>query len=127
EVVTQPTRAIEPAEGAFHDPAPLYDLKTLGMPRAFHDHQGPLQHRRDPRDELARVAPIGPDQPQSWETGDQCRQDLFGAIPVLDLRRMHHHNQQETEDIDHDVALASADALALVIAPDLSFSVVFTV
>jgi hypothetical protein len=40
---------------------------------------------------------------------------------------MYHHDQQETEDIDHDVALASADALTAVIASDPPFSVVFTV
>jgi hypothetical protein len=40
---------------------------------------------------------------------------------------MHHHNQQETEDIDHDVALAPAEALAPIIAPAPPFSVVFTV
>jgi hypothetical protein len=40
---------------------------------------------------------------------------------------MHHHDQQEPEDIDHDVALAPADALAAVIAADPPFSVVFTV
>jgi Family of unknown function (DUF6444) len=43
-VFTQPPRAIEPAECAFHDPAPLHHLKALGVPRAFHDHQSPLQH-----------------------------------------------------------------------------------
>src|ERR671923_182341 len=53
EVFAQPPCAIEPAEGAFDDPAPLHHLKTLGVPRAFHDHKGPSQHRRDPRDELA--------------------------------------------------------------------------
>ena len=41
KVFTEPPRAIEPAEGAFHDPAPLHDLKALGMPRAFHNDEGP--------------------------------------------------------------------------------------
>jgi len=40
---------------------------------------------------------------------------------------MYHHDQQEPEDIDHDVALATADTLAPIIAPDPPFSVVFTV
>jgi hypothetical protein len=52
EVFTQPPRAIEPAEGAFHDPAPLHDLKTSGVPRAFHNDEGPLQHRCNPCDPL---------------------------------------------------------------------------
>jgi hypothetical protein len=40
---------------------------------------------------------------------------------------MDYHDQQETEDIDHNVALAPADALAAVIAAEPPFSVVFTV
>ena len=40
---------------------------------------------------------------------------------------MHHHDQQETEDIDHDVALATAYTLTPIIAPDPPFLVVFTV
>jgi hypothetical protein len=40
---------------------------------------------------------------------------------------MHDHDEEQPEDIDHDVALAPTDALAAVIAPDPPFSVVFTV
>jgi hypothetical protein len=127
EVFTQPPRAIEPAKCTFNDPAPLHHLKALGMPRAFHDDERPLQHRRDPRDELARVSPIRPDELQSREAGDQRRQDRFGAIPILDPSGMHHHDQEQPQDIDDDVALAPTDALAAVIAPDPPFSVVLTV
>ena len=88
EVFTQPPRAIEPAERAFHDPAPLQDSKALRVPGAFHDREGPLQHRRHPRDELARIPAIGPDQLQSREAGDQCCQDLFGPVAVLHPSRM---------------------------------------
>src|SRR5215510_14276694 len=48
EVFTQPPRALEPAQCAFDDPAPLHHWKALGVPGAFHDHEGPLQHGRDP-------------------------------------------------------------------------------
>jgi len=84
EVFTQPPRAIEPAEGAFDDPAPLHDVKPSGVPRAFHDDEGPLPHRRDPRDELARVAPVRPDELQSRKAGDECPQHRFGPIAGLD-------------------------------------------
>ena len=127
EVFTQPPRAIKPAERTFHDPTPLYDLKTLGMLRAFHDHESPLEHRRHPRDELPSVPPVSPDELQSRETGHECPEYGFGPIAVLDPRRVHHHHQEQPEDIDDNVALAPADALAPVIAPDPPFSVVFTV
>jgi hypothetical protein len=93
----------------------------------FHDHVGPPQHRRDPRHEFARVPAIRPDQPQSREASDSCRQHRFRSVAVLDPRRMHHHDQEQPEDIDDDVALAPASTLAAVIAPAPPFSVVFTV
>jgi hypothetical protein len=111
----------------FHHPAPLQDLKTSRVPRTFHDHESPPQARGDPRHELARIPPIRPDQLESREASDQCRQDRFGSIAILDAGRMDHHDEQETEDIDHDVALAPADALAAIVAPYPPFSVVFTV
>jgi hypothetical protein len=40
---------------------------------------------------------------------------------------MHHHDEEQPEDIDDDVALAPADTLAAVIAADPPFSVVLTV
>ena len=35
---------------------------------------------------------------------------------------MHYHDEEQPEDIDHDVALAPTDALAPVIAADPPFS-----
>jgi hypothetical protein len=40
---------------------------------------------------------------------------------------MDDHDQEQPEDIDDNVALAPADALAAVIPPEPPFSVVFTV
>src|SRR6516164_2793814 len=37
EVFAQSLQAMEPAERAFHNPAPLQNLKALGVPGAFHD------------------------------------------------------------------------------------------
>lgn len=99
----------------------------MGVSGALHDNERPLQHRRHPRDELAGVPSTGPDQFQSRKAGDECPEHLFGPIAILDPRRMHDHDEEQPEDIDHDVALAPTDALAAVIAPDPPFSVVFTV
>lgn len=126
-VFTQPPRAIEPAAWAFHHPAPLQDLKTSGVPGTFHDHASSPQYRRDPRDELASIPPIRPDQLESREAGDPCRQDLFGPVAVLHSSRMDDDDEEQPQDIDHDVALAPTDALASVIASDPPFSVICTV
>src|SRR6516162_4853413 len=105
---------MQPAAGAFHDPAPLHDLKAWAVPGALHKHEGALQDRRHPRDTLAGVSPLGPDQFQSRQAGDACPEYLFGPIPVLDPRRMHDDDEEQPEDIDDEVALAAAEALAVV-------------
>jgi hypothetical protein len=112
---------------SFDDPAPLHHLKTSGGPRAFHDDEGPLQHRRDPRDERARIAPSRPDELQAREAGDPGCQDRFGPSAVLAASRMDHHDEEQPQDIDDDVALATASTLAAVIAPAPPFAVVCTV
>ena len=74
--------------------------------------------------------PAYPPPPRStagWGAGDQCRQDLFGPIAVLHPSRMDEDDEEQPQDIDHDVARAPPDALAAVIAPEPPFSVVFTV
>lgn len=118
---------MEPAKRALDAPAPLQDPKALGVPGAFHAREGPLPHRRDPLAERAGITPISPAQLQSWAANDQRRQDLFGPIAVLDPRRMHDDDQEQTEDIDHAVSLATTRPLTPIIATDPPCSVVFTV
>jgi hypothetical protein len=101
--------------------------KSLGVPGAFHDREGPLQRGRHPLDQLASVTPIGPDQLHARELCGQPCEHVLGPIAVLDSRRMHHHHQKETKHIHDDVALAPPRALPPVIAADPPFSVVFTV
>src|SRR5262249_22591341 len=121
KVFTQPARAIEPAESAFDDPAPLHHLKTLGVPGAFQDDEGPFQPRRYPRDVLASVSSIRSDQYQPRKAGDECPQHRFGPSAVLDAGRTDHHDEEQPQDIDDDVALATAYTLAAVIAPEPLF------
>jgi hypothetical protein len=87
EVFAEPPRAIEPTKRALDDPAPLQDSKALGTLGAFHDREGPQQHCGDPRDSLAGVPSIRPDQWQSREAGDQRRQHLFGPISARQWAR----------------------------------------
>jgi hypothetical protein len=48
---------------------------------------------------------------QSRKAGYECPQHWFGPIAVLDPRRMHHHGEEQPEDIDDDVALAPTNTL----------------
>src|ERR1700736_5165634 len=58
EVLTQSVRAVEPAEGAFDDPAPLQDPKFLALPRPFHDRKGALQNSGYTINKLAGVTHV---------------------------------------------------------------------
>ena len=71
EVLTQSARAVEPAEGAFDDPAPLQDPKFLALPRPFHDRKGALQNSGYPINQLAGVTPVCPNELQPRKAGDQ--------------------------------------------------------
>src|SRR5271165_6143595 len=127
EVLTQSARAVEPAEGAFDDPAPLQDPKFLALPRPFHDRKGALQNSGYPINQLAGVTPVCPNELQPRKAGDQPGEYLFGSITILDPGRMDHHDQKQTKDVDDYMTLTTQDALARVIAADPPFSVVFTV
>src|SRR5271166_3255814 len=68
EVLTQSARAVEPAEGAFDDPAPLQDPKFLALPRPFHDRKGALQNSGYPINQLARRNPRLPKRASAQES-----------------------------------------------------------
>jgi hypothetical protein len=44
-------------KGAFDDPTPLQDLKSLARPWPFHNRKGTLQNGRHPFSQLASVTP----------------------------------------------------------------------
>jgi hypothetical protein len=68
-----------------------------------------------------------PNVRQSRKAGPECPEHRFGPIAVLAPRRMHSHDEEQTKDLDDDVALAPAYTLASLRAPEPPFSVVFTV
>src|SRR5271166_2395310 len=86
EVLTQSTRAVEPTEGAFDDPAPLQDPKSLALPRPFHDRKGTLQNSGYPFNQLAGITSVCPDelQPRKREINlvSACLAPLRSWIPA---------------------------------------------
>jgi hypothetical protein len=125
-VFTEPPRAIAPAKRACDDPTPLQDSKALRVPGTFHDHQGPLQPCRDPRDERASLPSVSPEELQARKAGYECPEHRLGPIAVLEPSSMPHDDEEQPQDIDPDVARATAYALASVRAPAPPFSVVCT-
>lgn len=74
---------------------------------------------------IARIGLIGEDQCQAWEAGFGILKDERGAGTVLDVGRMNHRFQEQTQRIRQKMALPAAQSLVAVIAMDPPFSVVF--
>ena len=54
----------------------------MGVPGAFHNHKSPLQDRRHPRNQLACVPPIGPDQFQACDFSRDVA-EIFETVAEL--------------------------------------------
>jgi hypothetical protein len=92
---------LDDVEGAFDDPAPLQDPKSLALPRPFHDRKGTLRNSGYPFNQLAVVTSVSPDEFQPRNAGDP-REYMFGSITVLDPGAM----KKQAQNVDDDVALA---------------------
>ena len=126
-VLTPAPAAAEPGAGALHPPSAGPHLKLVAVPGAFHDFQDPAGQVSDPLDQLAGLAGIGPHPLQPRPLPLHLGQHQLGAITVLQVCRMDHHGQHQPHGIHYEVALATLDFLAGVIASGPPFSVVFTV
>ena len=116
EVAGQPAVASDPGEGAFDDPSLGQDdegvqlgaLDDLDLPSAGigHDvgHPGPL------------IAGIGEDLDDRGEAAGGVAQQAPGAVAILNAGAMDDDVQQQAEGVDDDVALATRDFLARVVA-----------
>ena len=71
-----------------------------------------------PGHELARITPVGPNQLYPGETSHQGFEHRLGPIPILNPGGVDAYYQQQTQDIDHQMAFAASEALAAVIATD---------
>jgi len=125
-VFAQAAVPIEPRESPFHDPAFRQHDKAGQVIRSFDDLQGPMVRCLDPLDQLAGIAPVGPDQPQAAEALAQAVQHQPGAIAILNIACVYHGHENQTQGIDEQMALAAQDLFAGVVAPQPPFSVVFT-
>jgi hypothetical protein len=119
----------EPAECSLDDPtvrqklesahvvAPLDDLhpKTAAGPQTF-----------DPGNELSGVAAICPDEPQSHHGLFEERENEFGSIAILNVRRVNNDRDQQPKRIDEQVPLATIDLFARIVSVRPPLSVVLT-
>ena len=125
-ILAQSPAPAHPGESALHHPAPGQHLKAVAVPRAPHYPQSPTRQCRHPLDQLSGLAAIRPDQAQPGKPSGQLANDQLGPIPVLHVGWVHHHRQQQSLGIHHNMPFAAFHLLARVVPPRPPFSVVFT-
>ena len=125
-VFAEPPVSAQPPKGALHDPPTGQHLKTMAVWGALDHLNHPASHGVSPIHQLSGIGAIGPDQLEPRKEPQKLAQHQLCPITVLDVRRMHHHGQQQPEGVNHDMAFASFHLLASVIATWAPFSVVFT-
>ena len=125
-ILAQSPVPAHPGESALHHPAPGQHLKAVAVPRAPHYPQSPTRQCRHPLDQLSGLAAIRPDQAQPGKPSGQLANDQLGPIPVLHIGWVHHHPQQQSLGIHHNMPFAAFHLLACVVPPRPPFSVVFT-
>lgn len=76
-----------------------------------------------PDDKGAGVSAIGPDASQPIETPAHALEDTTSAVTVLNIARMHHHCQDQTERVHENMAFTAFDLLAGVVTTMPPFSV----
>jgi len=113
-VFAQPSIAAQPAKGSLHNPAALQDDEPFVGP--FDDFDDPGKCRQGPADKLPGVAAVGPDQSQAREASGQALENQPPAVAILDVGSVNDHGDDQSQRVDGDVALASDDLFAGVIA-----------
>src|SRR6266511_2686291 len=103
--------AADPGEGALHHPAARQHLEGVGQAPAD-DVDPKAQGGSRPDHQLARVAGVGPDQPDAALRDPQSPQQRLGAVAVLDAGGGDHDRQQQPQGVHGDVAFAAVDLLA---------------
>ena len=125
-VFAEPSAPAQPGQCALHYPPARQHLEVVAVRAAAHHLQQPASGRPSPRDQLAGIGGVSPDDLEPRETVQQFGQHQPGSVPVLDTGSMHHHREEQSRGVHYDVALASRHFFACVIAARPPFSVVFT-
>src|SRR5215510_289804 len=118
EVPAQAPIAPKPAEGPFHDPPARNHHKAFGPRGTVGDLQAPAAAVFDPLHD-GLVASIGPQELQATPSimdvtlnaGKELLQHDLPTGAVRDTRTMDHDQQEQAEDVDHDMAFAPVDLL----------------
>ena len=117
-VATESAITAQPTEGPLHDPASWQYLVGVKF-GALHDFDCAAPQFARALQQCSGVASIGPDMFDASASllTEEGRQQLLGPIPVLNVRWQDHHQQNQTDRVDQEVAFAPVDFLARIVTP----------
>jgi len=117
-VATESAIASQPTEGPLHDPASWQYLEGVKF-GALHDFDRAAPQLARLGQQRSSVAPIGPDMFDAAASllAEEGGQQLLGPIPVLNVRRQDHYQENKTDGVDQDVTFTSVDLLARIVTP----------
>lgn len=109
----------KPTEGSLHNPTFGQDLETMKV-RAFDHFQAQAATWQQCLEPLAEgwagIAAIHPDQAQPTKGQLQFLELQPGAVAILNVGRMHHHRENQTQRVHQEMSFSSQDLLACIVA-----------
>ena len=113
-ILSEPTTAIEPGDGAFHDPALGFDDTAFGMIGAFDDFNRQATHGFGCAilKDRSGVGTVSEQLAQERELPKQCRKQQNTAVAILNIGGSYQRVQHEAQCVDQNVTLLALDQLA---------------
>ena len=130
-ILGEPSAAVEPGDGAFHDPSFWQDGEGVQF-GALDDFDNPAAGAGGGQCRARTlIACVGEDTQNEREQGSGAFvKNERGAVAILDIGWVNGSAQQQAERVDEDMALLALDLLARIIAvridPGPPFSALFT-
>ena len=93
-VFAESSAPTQPGQCALHHPPAGQHLEVVAVRTAAHHLQQPTAGRPSPRDQLAGISGVSPDDLEPRETAQQSAQHQLGSVPVLNTGSMHHHREE---------------------------------
>lgn len=108
----------EPTECSLHYPAPWQHLEGMQV-ATLHDFDGATPQFACQPQQGAGIATVGPDMFDSAASllTEEGRQQLLGAIAILDIGGQYSDQEQQAKGVDQDMSLASINLFSGVVAP----------
>ncbi len=115
-ILAEPATLGNPSEGPFDHPAPGQDNKAFLVIAAQHWAQTEAAMQDDPFQQATAIGAIDPDEPQLFTGTRHALEQLSGAFRIRKGGSSHNDDQEEAHGIDQDMALATFDMLACIVA-----------